>query len=101
MRIHSRCSGVEYAEDVISEEFMDDGEELLFEGLQRHNEDHDSDEGLLDYLDKQEKLIVEAETDEMLFGAGWEGIRPGEVNYEEEKEILLLGDVSQEESMLL
>lgn len=88
-------------EDVIGEEFMDDDEELLFDDLQRGNEDHDSDDGLLDYLENQEKLSVEAETDEMLFGTDWEEIRRGKVEEYEENEILLLDGIGQEESMLL
>lgn len=85
-------------ENYIEEELMDDEKEPVFEDLLRDYEDRDSDDGLLEYLEEQQRLAVEAETDEMVFGSGSEGGRCDEV---EEEELLLLGDGRQEENMLL
>jgi hypothetical protein len=57
----------DHLEDYTGEEFMDEDEELLFGDLLVGGEDQESDDGLLDYLEEQERLAVEAETEEMLF----------------------------------
>ena len=73
-----------------------DGDDDLFDDLLGENEESGSDDGLLGYLEEQERMAVEAETDEMLFGPGYDDRRDEEV----EEDPLLLED-SSEESMLL
>jgi hypothetical protein len=83
-------------EDFIGGEFMDSDNDL-FDDLLGENEESGSDDGLLGYLEEQERMAVETETDEMLFGPGCDGRRDEEV----EEDPLLLEDSSEEESMLL
>ena len=82
-------------EDFVGEEFMD-GDDDLFDDLLGENEEGGGDDGLLVYLEEQERMAVEAETDEMLFGPGCDDRRGEEL----EEDPLLLED-SSEEGMLL
>lgn len=75
-------------DEFIEEEYGDDDGELLFDGAF-------DDEGLLSYFDEMEKLEVEKQTDEMLFGSG----EYGEEDFDSEIELLL--DENNQEAMLL
>jgi hypothetical protein len=75
-------------DEFIEEEYEDDDGELLFDGAF-------DDEGLLSYFDEMEKLEVEKQTDEMLFGSG----EYGEEDFDSEIELLL--DENNQEAMLL
>lgn len=86
-------------EDYIGEELMEDQDELLFEEFLEEQRAYESDDGLLEYLKEQERLAVDTETDEMLFGCAWEG--GGCDGMDEREEQLLPRISSQEESMLL
>lgn len=76
--------------DCIREDFMDDNEELLFEDLLAGGIDRESDDGLLDYFEDQERLAIEAETEGMLFGSGRDRRLCNAAD--DEDELLLLGD---------
>jgi hypothetical protein len=54
----------------------------------------DDGDGLLDYLEERERLLVEWETEEMLFGSGWDDPRDEEDEY-------LLDDEARSDDMLL
>ena len=84
-------------DDHTREKFMDDDDDLfndLFEG----NEGRGVDDGLIDCFEDQERLAVEAETEEMLFGSDFES---GGSGMEEIDEILLFQEGNEEEIMLL
>jgi hypothetical protein len=73
-------------DEFIEEEYADDDDELLFDPVS-------DDEGLLSYFDEMEKLEVEKQKNEMLFGSGdWEA---------EDDSMILLLDENNEETMLL
>lgn len=83
-------------DDHAGENSMDDDD--LFNDILKRKEDRGSNDGLLDYFGEQERLAVETETEEMLFGSDFE---PERSEVEEIDEILLFREGSQEESMLL
>lgn len=70
--------------EVLDDE-MDEFEDLL----------SGDDEGLLEYLEERERLSVERETDEMLFGKGWDA------DQEDEENVCLLDCESGSDIMLL
>jgi hypothetical protein len=71
----------------LDDEYMDGDEELLF------TDTATEDQGLLGYFDEMERLAVEQQTDEMLFGSEeWE---------DEGSDMTLLLDGEAEETMLL
>ena len=74
-------------EQLVEDVYIDDEELLLFDTLS-------DDEGLLSYFDEMEKIEVERQTDEMLFGGG-------EYENEGDLEIELVLDGDTEDTMLL
>ena len=80
------------------EDFMDAEEESLFEDL-LEGDCQNGDIGLLDYLEEQEKIAVEKETEDMLFGGDDNGMICEGVDYEQD--MLLLVDDGYVENMLV
>ena len=89
----------DFLDECTLEEFMNNDEESLFEDLLSAEDDRENDDDLLHYFQEQERLAVEAETEEMLFGSEGDLVRCAEVGQEEET--LFLEDDSYVERMLV